>query len=420
MEATRRLALEARLTLQRVAVRGLAVVGDPVAQLAQLRPRDDAYAVYARIREQGPVTTSRLGAYAVTSHELCSRIVRDPAFGVQARSAARGAEFGIGPLDGSFLELDPPDHTRLRRIAAPAFRPAAVRAQAAVVEETMHEVLDRAAGQRRFDLVAAVATPFPVSVIARLMGVPLDDPARFAHLGEVVGQALDGVTDVRQAARLRRVSTALAELFTGLADQRGDAPGDDVVGRLAQAWRTGQTTREEYVASCSLLLLAGFETTVNLVGNAVAALLRDRALWEQLVADPAMAPRVVEETLRHDPPVQMTSRSALERVDLGPAVLPRGAYVLALLAAAGRDPAVHPDADTFRLDRDGEPEHLAFSGGAHYCLGAPLARLEGEVALRVLAQRLPDLQPAGRATRRPGVTLRGYRTLPVTTSWPRG
>src|SRR5919202_1439951 len=205
MEATRRLALEARLTLQRVAVRGLAVVGDPVAQLAQLRPRDDAYAVYARIREQGPVTTSRLGAYAVTSHELCSRIVRDPAFGVQARSAARGAEFSIGPLAGSFLELDPPDHSRLRRI----------------------------------DLVAAVATPFPVSVIARLMGVPLDDPARFAHLGEVVGQALDGVNDVRQAARLRQISTALAELSSGLADQRGDEPGDDVVGRLAQAWRTG-------------------------------------------------------------------------------------------------------------------------------------------------------------------------------------
>jgi cytochrome P450 len=418
----RQVALGLRLALQRGAVRGLAVAGDPVAQLATLGPRDDAYAVYERLRAQGPVARSRLGAFAVTSHELCGDVVRNPAFSVQARSGAGNGQdvHAVSPLDGSFLELDPPDHTRLRRIAAPAFRPRAVREQADRIEAVLDEVLDRVAGRPRFDLVADVAAPFPVTVIAGLMGVPLDDPARFAHLGEVVGQALDGVGSPQQVARLRQVSATLAELFTHLAVQRGADPGDDVVGRLAQAWRDGRTTREEYVASCNLLLLAGFETTVNLVGNAVALLLRDRPLWERLVADPDLAPRILEEALRFDPPVQMTSRIALRDVDLGGVRVPRGGYVLAVLAAAGRDPAVHADAARFRLDREGEPEHLAFSGGIHYCLGAPLARLEGEVALRVLARRLPDLRLAGRATRRPGITLRGYRRLPVATAWPSG
>ena len=415
-EAARRAGLGVRLALQRGAVRGLALTGDPVAQLAKLQPGDDAYAVYERVRARGPVARSPLGAFAVTSHDLCSQVVKDPMFGVHHR----GDVASVSPIDGSFLDLDPPDHTRLRRIAAPAFRPRAMREQADRVEAVMHEVLDRVAGRRRLDLVADVAAPFPIAVIAGLMGVPLDDPARLASLGEVVGQALDGISSVTQFSQLQQVSADLAELFTSLAEERGDDPGDDVVGRLTRAWRQGETTRAEYVASCNLLLLAGFETTVNLVGNAVTALLRDRTLWEQLVADPALAPRVVEETLRHDPPVQMTSRIASEAVELGGVTVPPGGYVLVLLAAAGRDRSAHTDADSFRLDREGEPEHLAFSGGIHYCLGAPLARLEGEVALRVLAQRLPDLQLAGRATRRPGITLRGYRSLPVTTAWPIG
>jgi cytochrome P450 len=178
-------------------------------------------------------------------------------------------------------------------------------------------------------------------------------------------------------------------------------------------------TRDEYVSSCSLLLLAGFETTVNLVGNGIAALLRDQRLWRDLVTDPSLAPRVVEETLRYDSPVQMTSRIAGADVELAGRPVPRGSYVLTLLAAAGRDPLVYHEPAVFRLDRDAEPEHLAFSGGIHYCLGAPLARLEGEIAFRALAQRLPDLRLAGRPRRRPGVTLRGYESLPVSSSWPR-
>jgi cytochrome P450 len=265
-----------------------------------------------------------------------------------------------------------------------------------------------------------VAAPFPISVIAELMGVPVDDPDRFAHLGHVVGLALDGASSADQLQQLARAADELADLFTRLAGERDRRPGDDVVGRLAAAWQEGLTTREEYVSSCSLLLLAGFETTVNLIGNGVAAMQRDRRQWQALVDDPGLAAAAVEETLRLESPIQMTWRINATEADVGGRTLPAGSYVLVLLAAAGRDPEVHPQPATFRLDRSGEPEHLAFSSGIHYCLGAPLARLEGEVAFRALATRLPDLALAGQPRRRGGLTLRGYESLPVRSSWPAG
>jgi cytochrome P450 len=415
-------ALRARALLRRVgahgALRVLAATGDPIAELAALKDTEKAYGVYERIRASGPVTVSRLGAIGLTSHELCAQVLRRPEFGVQARNGGDWPD--LGPLAGSLLELDPPDHTRLRRIAAPSFRPREIRAWAPRIETVLQGILDRIAGRPSFDLATDIAAPFPIAVIAELMGVPVDDPDRFAHLGSVVGLALDGVTSAAQMHQLARTSAELADLFTGLAGERDRRPADDVVGRLATAWREGRMSREEYVSSCSLLLLAGFETTVNLLGNGVVALQRDRSLWRDLVAEPDLAPRVVEETLRFDPPVQMTSRVAGADVEVAGRPLRAGSYVLALLAAAGRDPEVYREPATFRLDRDGEPEHLAFSGGIHYCLGAPLARLEGEVAFRALAQRLPDLRLAGSPRRRPGLTLRGYESLPVSSSWPAG
>ena len=400
------------------AVRVLAATGDPIAQLAALADTEQVHDVYERIRARGPVTVSRIGPVALTSHDLCADVLRRPEFGVQARSARAGLY--LGPLAGSFVELDPPDHTRLRRLAAPAFRPREIRAWAPRVEAIMDGMLDRVAGRSRFDLTTDVAAPFPIAVIAELMGVPVDDPDRFAHLGHVVGLALDGASSADQLQQLARTADELADLFTRLAGERDRLPGDDVVGRLAAAWREGLTTREEYVSSCSLLLLAGFETTVNLIGNGVAAMQRDRRVWQALVEDPGLAPAAVEETLRLESPLQMTSRINATDVEIAGRALPAGSYVLVLLAAAGRDPEVHPRPGTFRLDRTGEPEHLAFSGGIHYCLGAPLARLEGEVAFRALATRLPDLTLAGTPRRRTGLTLRGYESLPVRSSWPAG
>jgi cytochrome P450 len=404
---------------RRAALRVLAISGDPVAAFVAARPRDDVYAVYEKIRARGPVVSSRIGVHALTSRDLCDRVLRDPRFGVQD---GEGRPLGYdqltadagGPLQGSFLELDPPDHTRLRRLAAPAFRPRLIRGYADRVEAVAHRLLDDLEDRDEFDLVADFASPFPITVISDLLGIPDVDIARFARFGRLVGQALDGVTSVRNADAVRAASHELGELFTQLAAARRAQPTDDVLSMLTAAEAQGAMTAPELVSTSGMLLVAGFETTVNLIGNGVAALMADRTGWLRLVADPSLATRLVEETLRYDPPVQATARMASVDLELGGRRLPAGSVVLPILAAANRDPDAYRDPARFDLDREGEPEHLSFSSGIHYCLGAPLARLEGEVAFRALAQRLPGLRAAWGARRRRGSTIRGYSTFPVT------
>ncbi len=343
----------------RVAVR-VAAFGDPFARLVCAGPGDDVYALHERIRARGPLVPSRLGVHVVTARALCEQVLRHPDVGIQdpSGSTARAdgiTEVAVGPLVGSLIDLDPPDHTRLRRLSAPAFRPRAMRGYARTVETVVHRLLDDMADEDEVDLVGAFASPFPVAVISDLLGVRDADPAHLAHLGAVTGRALDGVASLRHADEVRAAALELADLFVRAADHRRDAPGDDVVSLLAQAEVRGELSRAELVASCSLLLLAGFETTVNLIGNAVALLLADRARWQRLVAEPALAARVVEETLRYDPPVQMTARITHAPVELAGTALPPGTTLLLLLAAANRDPAAYHRPDRFDLDREGGP-----------------------------------------------------------------
>jgi cytochrome P450 len=407
--------------LGQAVVRLSALSGDPVARFLSIRPRQDVYAVYERIRARGPAVPSRLGVVAVTSHRLCGEILRDPRFGVRdagGRPAGtdRMTEAAAGPLSGSFLELDPPAHTRLRRIAAPAFRPRLVRGYHDRVQAVASRLLDRLDRRRSFDLIADFATPLPIAVISDLLGIPEVDTVRFAAIGRTVGQSLDGVRSPGQARRLRAASEELGALFTRLAAERRADPRDDLISTLAAQDGEDGLTSAEFVSTCALLLIAGFETTVNLIGNGTAALLSGDRHWSALVADPSLAGRVVEETLRYDPPVQATVRFAHDDVDLPgprPVRFPRGSLVIPVLAAANRDPSVYADPGRFDPHRTGEPDHLAFSSGIHYCLGAPLARLEGEVAFTLLAQRLPRLRAAPGRRRRPGSTIRGFRTFPV-------
>jgi cytochrome P450 len=229
----------------------------------------------------------------------------------------------------------------------------------------------------------------------------------------LVGQSLDGVRNVRQARDLRQARRDLETLFLRLAAERRREPRDDVISLLATAEQDGRLAARDLVATCGLLLVAGFETTVNLIGNGLAALQRGRGQWEAMVADPGRAEAVVEEALRFDPPVQVTVRMTREDLELDGVQLAQGTVLVLMLAAANRDPVAYTQPDRFDPDRSGEPEHLAFSSGIHYCLGAPLARLEGAIAFRTLAERWPDLTvlPGGR--RRPGTTIRGFATLPV-------
>jgi P450-derived glycosyltransferase activator len=371
--------------------------------LLMLHPgRDDPYPVYERLRDRGPIVRSAIGPWVTTSHQLCNAILRDRRFGV-------GSD-GLGGL--SFLEMNPPDHTRLRRLAAPAFSPKRMAGYAARIEKTVQQLLDDLPAGGPFDLVSAFAAPLPIAVISDLLGVPLTHADDFARWGATIGTALDGVKGVRHLRALLQANAALEALFRELFELRRREPQDDVISKVVAA--EGEQLRpDEMVPLCTLLFIAGFETTVNLISNGVMALLAHREQWTALHRDPSLAAGAVEEILRYDPPVQRTGRLALADAQLDGAFIRRGEYVVTLTGAANRDPAVYDEPARFDITRTLPVEHLAFSSGIHYCLGAPLARMEATIALAALAQRLPGLRRAGRVVRRNAATIRGPLRLPV-------
>jgi cytochrome P450 len=414
-------AFAARLYRQRTAVACSGYVRrDPMALLNLRQGRADPYPIYERIRASGTLVRTRasgtlvptgLGNWMSTSHRVCDLVLRNRRFGVRLDG---GEASEPGDFDMSFLEMNPPDHTRLRRLAQPAFSPKTVSSYRDRIERTVGDLLDRAATKGEFDLVSALAAPLPIAVITELLGIPDADADAFAQYGAVIGSALDGIKSLRHASQLQANSVKLQRLFENLFELRRREPADDIISRLVAA-EGDQVNPAEMLSMCVLLLVAGFETTVNLIGNGVLALLGHREQWQDLCADPQLlAARAVEETLRFDPPVQLTWRVALEPLELEGKVVRRGQFVVTLIGGANRDPEVYAEPGTFSIHRDATTEHLAFSGGIHYCLGQPLARLEATIALRMLAERMPDLALAGPVRRRNTTTIRGPLHLPVT------
>jgi cytochrome P450 len=387
---------------------------DPMARLQLRAGRADPYAIYDRLREGGRLTPTRLGHYnwVSTSHRVCDSVLRDRRFGVRPADEDQAAAENAPEM--SFLGLNPPDHTRLRKLATPAFGPKAVAGYGGRIERITGDLLDAAAAAGQFDLVSAFAAPLPIAVITDLLGVGESDSTDFARYGMLIASALDGIRSLRHAAQLQAASNELVQLFEHLFELRRCEPRDDIVSHLVAA-EGKQITPAEMLSMCVVLLVAGFETTVNLISNAVLALLSHPEQWQALCADPeGLAPRVVEETLRWDPPVQRTERVALQPVELEGELLQRGEWVVTLIGAANRDPEVYERPGTFDIMRDGGPGHLAFSGGIHYCIGQSLARLEAGIALRMLAERMPGLARAGSVQRRNATTIRGPWRLPVT------
>lgn len=385
------------------------VTRDPLARLNLSEGARDPYHLYDEVRRRGPLIRSPLVGYQTASHPVCREVLRDRRFGVRVDGG--GLSRGDGQL--SLLELDPPDHTRLRRLVAPAFTPHAIAGYRPRVERLVDGLLDAVPLDQPWDLVAGLASPLPIAMITDLLGVAETNSAAFARYGATIGSALAGPRSPAHVVRLIEADRQLRRVLAETFELRRADPGDDVVSHLL-AQDPNQLSLDELVPLCLLLLLAGFETSVNLISNAVLALQARPDQWRAVVEDPELAAAAIEETLRWDPPVQRTVRTPLTDLQLAGLEVPEGSMVVLYLAGANRDPAAYDDPDRFDLFRSSGAEHLAFSAGIHYCLGAPLARLEATVALERLVGRFPRLQRTGRIRRRNGSVIRGPSELGVT------
>ncbi|HEY2691423.1 MAG TPA: cytochrome P450 [Streptosporangiaceae bacterium] len=393
-----------------------------LAELADPAVLPDPYPVLAGLREASPFAEAGGALVVVGRHADCSRVLRDPrASSERGRSLLSPPET---PRAASFLSLDPPDHTRLRRLVSKAFTPRVIAALAPRIGELAHGLLTAAAdgsrGRREIEIVSQLAYPLPVRIISELLGVPATDHARFAGWSARLAHSLQpqfGPADPGEAAAVQEARLEFAGYFRELIAIRRARPAADLLSQLIRAEDDGQVLSEqELIGTCVLLLVAGHETTVGLISNAVLALLRHQDQLAALRADPELAAGAVEETLRYDAPVQFTGRVARGGMQVGPVSAPDGAVLMLLLAATGRDPAVFADPDRFDIRRTaaGSPGHLAFAAGPHFCLGAPLARLEATIALQAFVTRVdgPELDEAGLAYK-PNVNLRGPERLPV-------
>lgn len=385
---------------------------DLVAQLGLPAHQADPYPLYDRIRALGPLTGTAQGNLISATHAVCSEVVRRRDFIVFRPELPGDDPLPREMLDLSLLEMDPPEHTRLRRLVAPAFTPRRMASYEVLVDRRIDELLDAVDARAGFDLVDDFASPLPIAVISALLGVPDVDEKAFAGYGATLATALDGISSIGHLRRLLHAQQQLRTIFTDLFARRTADPRDDIVSALLTE-QSADVTPEVLGPLCRLLLVAGFETTVNAIGNGVRALLADPEQWQLLVEDPDRAPAVVEEVLRYDPPVQVTARMARVDTELAGVPVAKGRAVVPLLAGANRDPAAYPSPNRFDLTRTAGPDHLAFSGGIHYCLGAPLARLELAAAFRALARRLPTLHLTGPVTMQRSTAIHGPLHVPV-------
>ncbi len=395
----------------------------PLAALADPAVLPDPYPVLAALRAASPFAEAGGALVVAGRHRDCSRILRDP-----RASSERDRSLLAPPQPGppspprrpaSFLSLDPPDHTRLRRLVSKAFAPRVIAGLEPRIRVLADELLSSAGagGPGRIEVVSQLAYPLPVRIISELLGVPPGDHARFAAWSASLAHSVqprflsDGGASEAAAIQARN---EFAAYFRELIAARRARPSGDLLSELIRAEDDGQRlSPEELIATCVLLLVAGHETTVSLISNAVLALLRHPGQLAALRADPGLAAGAVEETLRYDAPVQLTARIARGGMQAGELSVPDGAVLLLLLAAAGRDPEVFPEPDRFDIGR-AAGNHLAFAAGPHFCLGAPLARLEATVAVQAFAARVtrPELDPSG-LSYKPNLNLRGPASLTV-------
>ncbi|MCX3060312.1 cytochrome P450 [Streptomyces beihaiensis] len=390
--------------------------------------RQDPYATYRRLRESTPVLRSPAGFWVLTRHRECELVLRDQRFGYPAAAAAAPAcpASGGAALPGGFADqrhmlifMNPPEHTRLRRVLRDTFGPRVMRSATGYVEERTGQLLDRALRSGEpCDLISSLAHPLPFGVICHLLGVPGPDHAKIEKWAQDYLAGVSPSFTVSKANHQGRdeALAGLNDYFRVLAAQRRRAPGEDVLSRLIAAQDDGRISEEELLGTCILLFVAGHGTTTNLIGNGALALLRHPGQLARFRAEPELAASAVEELLRYDSPSHLSIRVAFEDVDLGEGnVVRAGEQVIVVRGAANRDPEVFADPDTLDLGRP-DNRHLSFASGLHVCFGAPLARTQAKIALGALFNRAPHLALADeRLEYKPSLLSRALEALPVTT-----
>ncbi|MBF6601224.1 MAG: cytochrome P450 [Dehalococcoidia bacterium] len=389
--------------------------------------REDPYPTYTALLQGEPVREGILGLFVLPRYADCVAMLRDPRSSNDQRNsemfdavaAAQSLDADTALMESQpFLFMDPPDHTRLRGLVSKAFTPRVIDALRPRIQAIVDDLVGAALARGSMDVIEDLAYPLPVRVISEMLGVPPEDHERFKAWSRVLAKSLDFEIVVPPEVLQQRLDAgeAFRAYFAELIAERRTAPRDDLLSALIAAEEAGDTLSEaELLTTCVLLLVAGHETTVNLIGNGVLQLLRHPAELQRLRDDPSLIRSAVEEVLRYDPPVRFTARIALDDIPIPGGVVPKGKQAILLLGAANRDPAQFADPGRFDIGRQ-DNRHIAFGMGIHFCLGAPLARVEGQIAIGTLVARVREIALAGAPVYREQITLRGLERLPVTLS----
>ena len=381
----------------------------------------DPYPTYHRLRDEDPVHHSPLDFWVLTRYEDVVAVLRDPRFIKEPLVSVVAARFGVTVPPGvglSMLDRDPPDHTRLRSLVSKAFTPRVVERLRPRIQKIVDDLITRAEAVGRMDLIEEFAYPIPVNVICEMLGVPIGDHERFKGWSLDIARGLDSVWLPPESEIPKRSGAArhaIGDYMRGLIAERRASPRGDLLSALIAAEEAGdKLSEDELIATCILLLIAGHETTVNLIGNGTLALLRHPEELRRLRETPGLITSAVEELLRYDGPVQRTARITSTEVTIGGRTIGKGEMVMPFIGAADRDPSQFTGPDRLDLGRT-DNRHIAFGWGIHFCLGAPLARVEGQIAIDTLVRRLPRLTLVDDEPEyRQSLTLRGLKALPVT------
>lgn len=402
------------------------LTADTVLRFFSPEARADQYSLVRELRAAGPLHRTPIGVYLVTRYADCAAILQDAAWSHASEAAhlhpTVAADEATSELPTSFLWMDPPDHTRLRALVSKAFTARTVAALRPRISDLCTSLVDAALRAGEFDLIDLIAYPLPLTVVCELVGVPTEAHEAVREWSFALIRGFDPdvlMTDKERADR----STAAREFqafFRALIDERRARPADDLLSALAAVEDQGDTlTENELLATCVTLIVAGHETSVNLVGNGLLALMRHPDQYDLLRARPELVPSAVQEILRYDPPVAMTTRSATRPCTVGGRDFAPGEGVVPLLCSANRDERVFADPDRMDITRYHDrrapaARNLAFSLGIHYCLGAPLATLEMEILLAEVIRRVGTLEPLTDNPRyKPNIVIRGLAELPA-------